>query len=58
MKVLSAAVLLFLASAVCLADVESGPKAGEKAAELKVSVVVGEKEGKDLDYAAERSTCS
>jgi hypothetical protein len=54
MKALSAAFILCLASAVCLADVESGPKAGEKVAELKVSVVVGEKEGKDLDYAAER----
>ena len=54
MKFLSTLVLFCFVAAVCRADVESGPKAGEKVGELKVSVVVGEKEGKDLDYAAER----
>ena len=40
--------------AVTRADVESGPKAGEKIAELKVTNVVGEFEGKEVDFAKER----
>lgn len=36
------------------ADVESGPKAGEKVGELKVQVVSGASEGKEVDVAAER----
>jgi hypothetical protein len=36
------------------ADVESGPKAGDKVAELKVYGVVGTVEGKEADFAAER----
>lgn len=45
---------LLLTAATAAADVESGPKAGEKVGELKVSAVTGDKAGKDLDYAAER----
>jgi hypothetical protein len=36
------------------ADVESGPKAGEKVAELKVFAVSGAVENKEVDYAKER----
>lgn len=36
------------------ADVESGPKAGEKIAALKVHGVVGPVEGKEADFAADR----
>jgi hypothetical protein len=36
------------------ADVESGPKAGEKASELKVFAVAGAIENKEVDYAKER----
>jgi hypothetical protein len=36
------------------ADVESGPKAGEKATELKVFAVTGAVENKEIDYAKER----
>lgn len=54
MRTLGTLMLLALGSAVCLADVESGPKAGEKVGELKVAAITGDKEGKDLDYAAER----
>ncbi|QEL20299.1 hypothetical protein [Limnoglobus roseus] len=53
MKAFSMLVLL-TAAAACQADVESGPKAGEKVGEVKVTVVVGEKEGKEIDFAAER----
>jgi hypothetical protein len=48
------AVAALLAPAAVRADVESGPKAGEKVAELKVFAVVGPVEGKEVDYAAER----
>jgi len=40
--------------ALVRADVESGPKAGEKIAALKAFGVVGEVEGKEADFAAER----
>jgi hypothetical protein len=53
MKYLSL-VTLFLFAGFAHADVESGPKAGEKVGELKVSAVSGANEGKELDYAAER----
>jgi hypothetical protein len=44
-----------LAAAVAgRADVESGPKEGEKVPALKVHAVVGPVENKDVDYAAER----
>jgi hypothetical protein len=36
------------------ADVESGPKAGDKVAELKAFGVVGAVEGKEVDFAADR----
>jgi hypothetical protein len=54
MKILTTLALLGFAAGVCRADVESGPKADEKVGELKVAVVVGEKEGKDLDIAGDR----
>ncbi|MBX3398871.1 MAG: hypothetical protein KF873_09030 [Gemmataceae bacterium] len=54
MRFLATITLCGLLTAACRADVESGPKAGEKVGELKVAVVVGEKEGKDLDLAADR----
>lgn len=54
MKLFTALALFAISSVACRADVESGPKADEKVGELKVSVVVGEKEGKDLDLAADR----
>ncbi len=53
MKLFSMLVLL-TAAAACRADVESGPKAGEKVGEVKVTVAVGDKEGKEIDIAAER----
>jgi hypothetical protein len=52
-------VLAALGAAVVLtvgarADVESGPKAGEKVAALKAFGVVGTVEGKEADFAADR----
>jgi hypothetical protein len=43
-----------LAATAAWADVESGPKVGEKVGELKAFGVVGPVEGKEVDYAAER----
>jgi hypothetical protein len=43
-----------LVSPATRADVESGPKAGEKVAELKAFGVVGTIEGKEADFAADR----
>jgi hypothetical protein len=43
-----------LVVAPAVADVESGPKAGEKVEPLKVYAVVGPIEDKEVDYAAER----
>jgi hypothetical protein len=45
---------LVAAVGVSAQDVESGPKAGEKVAELKAFGVVGPVEGKEADFAAER----
>jgi hypothetical protein len=42
------------AAGPALADIESGPKAGDKAAELKVFAATGDKEGKEVNYAEER----
>jgi hypothetical protein len=42
------------AGGIAWADVESGPKAGEKVSELKAFAVVGKVEGKEVDFAAER----
>ena len=52
-RVLIAAAAL-LVPAPARADVESGPKAGEKVPELRVFAVVGPVEGKEVDYTAER----
>jgi hypothetical protein len=46
--------LSLLVTPVVETDVESGPKAGEKVAELKVYGVVGAVESKEADFAAER----
>jgi hypothetical protein len=46
--------LLFAAVNVAQADVESGPKVGEKVAALKVHAVTGDNSGTEFDYAAER----
>src|SRR5262245_51359683 len=57
MKALCVAVVLALAvvlTPVARADIESGPKAGEKVPALKVFGVVGTAEGKEADFAAER----
>jgi hypothetical protein len=54
MKLLTTIVLLGFTAVAVRADVESGPKADEKVGELKVAVVVGEKEGKELDIAGDR----
>ena len=54
MNSIRAFVVLIALPFVARADVESGPKAGEKVGELKVAVVVGEKEGKELDLAGDR----
>ena len=58
-----AALAVLCAAPFAHADVESGPKAGEKAVELKVFAVSGSIENKEVDYAKERgelppSTCS
>jgi hypothetical protein len=53
MKTLAAAVVL-LSTAAARADVESGPKAGEKVPALKAFGVVGGVENKEADFAAER----
>lgn len=57
MKALGVVVSLGIAvvlSQAARADIESGPKAGEKVAALKVYGVVGVVEGKEADLAAER----
>jgi hypothetical protein len=45
---------VLLAGTCARAQVESGPKAGEKVMELKVHAVSGSNEGKEVDYPAER----
>ncbi len=49
MRSASMLALLLLAS-LALADVASGPKAGDKAAELKVYAVTGESKERDVNY--------
>jgi hypothetical protein len=51
---LSVLSLLFFVSAAVAADVESGPKPGEKITKLKVHSVVGAIEDKEVDYTEER----
>jgi hypothetical protein len=46
--------VVLLGAATARADVESGPKAGEKVSTLKVYGVVGTVEGKEADFTAER----
>ncbi|MEX2214257.1 MAG: hypothetical protein WD768_09035 [Phycisphaeraceae bacterium] len=46
--------LFFLLTTVASAEIDSGPKEGEKTPALKVSAVVGEIEDKEVDYVAER----
>lgn len=45
---------LLLACSWAVADVESGPKPGEKVAEFKVFAVVGEVENKEVDFVKTR----
>ena len=47
-------VMAFALAQVAVADVESGPKAGEKVPALKVYGVVGDVENKETDFAADR----
>jgi hypothetical protein len=53
-RLLGGLAVVGLAVGVALADVESGPKAGEKIGALKAFGVVGTVEGKEADFAAER----
>src|SRR5438128_692677 len=57
MKALCSLVALGLALVIApaaRADVESGPKAGEKVPALKAFGVIGKVEGKEADFAADR----
>jgi hypothetical protein len=54
LRVVSCAALLLLVANIANADVESGPKVGEKIAALKVHAVTGDNSGTEFDYAAER----
>ena len=54
MRVTLAALLLIGCSSLAFADVESGPKAGDKVAPLKVYAVAGTVEGKEVDFAKDR----
>jgi hypothetical protein len=54
-RLLCGLAVVALATGVAWADVESGPKAGEKVGELKAFGVVGKVEGKEADFAAERN---
>ncbi len=47
--VFTAAALLWIAS-IASADVDSGPKEGERAAELTVWAVTGDSKDKEVDY--------
>ena len=54
MRCALASILFFGCSSLAYADVESGPKAGDKVAALKVHAVAGTIEDKEVDYAKER----
>jgi hypothetical protein len=54
MKALGLFVLALIITPAARADIESGPKAGDKVPALKVFGVVGTVEGKEADFAAER----
>jgi hypothetical protein len=47
-------VLLLVGTSWAVADVESGPKAGEKASEFKVFAVTGEVENKEVNFIKDR----
>lgn len=53
-KVFAAIGLALLLAPITRADIESGPKAGDKAPTLKAYGVVGTVEGKEADFTAER----
>ncbi len=53
-KLLLSTLVACCCTTLALAEVESGPKAGEKAAALKVLNLVGAHEGKEVDFVAER----
>ena len=54
MRCALASILFFGCSSLAYADVESGPKAGDKVGALKVHAVAGTIEDKEVDYAKER----
>ncbi len=54
MRAVLASILFLGCSSLVCADVESGPKAGEKVGALKVHAVAGTIEDKEVDYAKER----
>ncbi|MFO0822118.1 MAG: hypothetical protein U0792_03195 [Gemmataceae bacterium] len=54
MKAFGVLAALLLAGSIAWADVESGPKAGERVPALKAFGVVGSVEGKEADFAADR----
>jgi hypothetical protein len=54
LRVLGSVCLLVVLSTCVRADVESGPKAGEKVAPLKAFGLVGSVENKEADFAKER----
>ncbi len=51
---LSVLALISLASLVHAAEIDSGPKPGEKVTPLKVHAIIGAVEDKEVDYAKER----
>ena len=53
-RMLGVVTLAGLVTGMALADVESGPKAGDKIETLKAYGVVGTIEGKEADFAADR----
>ena len=54
MRLVLASILFLGSSTLAFADVESGPKAGDKVAPLKVHAVSGPIEDKEVDFAKER----
>ena len=54
MRPVLASILFLACTSLAYADVESGPKAGEKVGALKVHAVAGTIEDKEVDYAKER----
>jgi hypothetical protein len=54
MRLVLASILFLGCSSLAFADVESGPKAGDKVAPLKVHAVSGPIEDKEVDFAKDR----